>query len=257
VIQAEKPRLVLVEAISNPLLKVADLPALAEMAHGVGGVLAVDSTFATPYLLQPLVWGADYVVHSATKYLGGHGDVLGGVVVATAARCQEMRELVKLIGGNLGPTEAWLVLRGLKTLPLRMRQQCENALKVAQWLADQPEVARVNYPGLPMHPQHALAKRLFRWGLFGGMISFELAGADRSQVFRFMEALRLCLPATTLGDVYSLVLYPAMSSHRVLPPAERERIGISDGLVRLSVGIEEVGDIIADLEQALKAMRRS
>jgi len=250
-----RPRLVLVETVSNPLLKVADLPALAEIAHGAGALLAVDSTFATPCLVQPLALGADYCIHSATKYLGGHGDVLGGVVVAAAERCARMRELLKLTGGNLGPVEAWLVLRGLKTLPLRMRQHSANAMEVAQWLATRPEVARVNYPGLPNHPQHALATRLFRTGLYGGMVSFELAGAGREEVFRFMEALRLCLPATTLGDVYSLVLYPAMSSHRAVPAEERARIGIGDGLVRLSVGIEEAGDIIDDIRQALGAVR--
>lgn len=256
-VREARPRLLLVETVSNPLLKVADLPALAEIAHEAGALLAVDSTFASPYLVQPLALGADYCIHSATKYLGGHGDVMGGVVVASAERCARMRELLKLTGGNLGPMEAWLVLRGLKTLPLRMRQHSANAMQVAEWLASRPEVARVHYPGLPTHPQHALAKRLFRAGLYGGMVSFELAGAGREEVFRFMEALRLCLPATTLGDVYSLVLYPAMSSHRTVPAEERPRIGIGDGLVRLSVGIEEAGDIIEDLGQALEAMGKA
>jgi len=254
-VEATRPRAVVVETLSNPLLKVADLPALAALAHGVGAALIVDSSLTSPYLVQPLAWGADYAVHSATKYLGGHGDVMGGVVVAGAERCAEMRELIKLTGGNLGPMEAWLVLRGLKTLPLRMRQHSANALEVAQWLAGRGEVAHVNYPGLATHPQHDVARRLFRPGLYGGMVSFELAGAGREQVFRFMEALQLCLPATTLGDVYSLVLYPAMSSHRALPAEERARIGIGDGLVRLSVGIEEAADIVADLERALDAAR--
>jgi len=250
-IRAERPRLLLVETISNPLLKVADLPALSGLAHQAGASLLVDSSFTSPYLLQPLAHGADYVIHSATKYLSGHGDVLGGVVVASGERSRQMRELLKLVGGNLGPDEAWLILRGLKTLPLRVRQQSENALLVARWLANRRGVARVYYPGLPTHPQHELAKRLLRPGLFGGMISFELAGAGRAEVFKFMEGLELCLPATTLGDVYSLVLYPAMSSHRAVPVAERQRIGIGDGLVRLSVGIEDAADIIADLDQAL------
>ncbi|MDI7276269.1 MAG: PLP-dependent aspartate aminotransferase family protein, partial [Anaerolineae bacterium] len=241
-VEAERPRLLLVETISNPLLKLADVPALADLAHRAGALLAVDSTFTSPYLLQPLAWGADYVLHSATKYLGGHGDVLGGVVVASGERIQELRELLKLTGGNLGPDAAWLVLRGLKTLPLRMRQQCENAMQVARWLAGQPDVAAVHYPGLPQHPQHALAGRLLRQGLYGGMVSFELAGAKAPKVYRFMEALRLCLPATTLGDVYTLVLYPAMSSHRAVPADERERLGIGEGLVRISVGIEDVAD---------------
>ena len=250
---AVRPVALLVETISNPLLKVVDLPRLAELAHGDGAAFIVDNTFATPYLCRPLALGADYVVHSATKFLGGHGDVLGGAVVASAARRRELNEINKLLGANLGPQEAWLVLRGIKTLPLRVQRQCENAAQVAAWLAAQPGVSHVNYPGLAAHPQHDLASRLFDRGLYGAMISFDLADGDRARVFRFMEALRLVLPATTLGDVYSLVLYPAMSSHRALAPDLRRAIGIGDGLVRLSVGIEDPADIIADLAQALES----
>jgi cystathionine gamma-synthase/methionine-gamma-lyase len=247
----EKPRAIFCEIISNPLLKVADVPAVAELAHAHGAEVIVDSTFATPYLVQPLSLGADYVVHSSTKYLGGHGDVLGGVVVTSAERRERLWELIKITGGNMSPNQAWLTMRGLKTLPLRMAQHCRNAAAVANWLAEHPRVAKVNYPGLPGHPQHAVATRLFREGCYGGMVSFEIAGAGRAQVFRFMEALELILPATTLGDVYSLTLYPAHSSHRALSPEERAAIGIGEGLVRLSVGIEDVEDIIADLDQAL------
>ena len=152
----------------------------------------------------------------------------------------------------MSPNQAWLTMRGLKTLPLRMAQHCRNAAVVSNWLAEHPRIAKVNYPGLPSHPQHAVATRLFREGCYGGMVSFEIAGAGRAEVFRFMESLELVLPATTLGDVYSLTLYPAHSSHRTLSPEERAAIGIGEGLVRLSVGIEDVGDIIADLEQALE-----
>jgi len=155
----------------------------------------------------------------------------------------------------MSPNQAWLTMRGLKTLPLRMAQHCRNAAAVADWLAEHPKIARVNYPGLPGHPQHGVATRLFREGCFGGMVSFEIAGASRTQVFRFMEGLKLVLPATTLGDVYSLALYPAHSSHRALSPEERAAIGIGEGLVRLSVGIEDVEDIIADLDQALEQSR--
>lgn len=246
------PVALLCETISNPLLKLADLPAWAEMAHRAGAALIVDNTFATPYLCRPLRHGADYVVHSATKYLGGHGDLLAGVVVTNAARRATLNEINKLVGGNLGPQEAWLALRGLKTLPLRVQRQCENALRIARWLADHPAVTRVNYPGLAEHPQYALARRLLERGAFGAMISFELHDGRRERVFRFMEALRLVLPATTLGDVYSLVLYPAGTSHRALDAEARRRIGIGDGLVRLSVGIEDPDDIIADLDQALR-----
>jgi cystathionine gamma-synthase/methionine-gamma-lyase len=158
----------------------------------------------------------------------------------------------KLVGSILGPFEAWLSLRGLKTLPLRMRQHCQNAQQVAEWLSKHPHITRVNYPGLPNHPDRALAMRLFEGKGFGGMLSFEIAGADKKVAFRFMESLELCLPATTLGDVYSLVLHPASSSHRSLTPQERAQVGIPDNLVRLSVGIEDAEDILTDLEQALK-----
>lgn len=247
-----RPAALICETISNPLLKLADLPRLAEIAHAAGAAFIVDNTFASPYLCRPLRHGADYVVHSATKYLGGHGDVLGGVVVASAERRAALNELNKLVGGNLGPQEAWLVLRGLKTLPLRLQRQCASAAQIARWLADHPRVAAVNYPGLATHPQHALATRLLERGAFGAMISFDLRDGSREAVFRFMAALKLVLPATTLGDVYSLVLYPAGSSHRALDAETRRRIGIGDGLVRLSVGIEDPDDIIADLEQALQ-----
>jgi cystathionine beta-lyase/cystathionine gamma-synthase len=255
-IAEEQPAAVLCEIISNPLMKVADVPALAEMAHGAGANLIVDSTFATPYLFRPLAHGADYAVHSATKYLAGHGDVMAGVVACSAKRGRDLRERQKLLGANLGPQQAWLALRGIKTLPLRMRQHCANAQLVAEWLAGQPAVAGVHYPGLPAHPQHAVAARLFDGRGFGGMLSFDLRGAGQAEVFRFMEALELVLPATTLGDVYSLTLYPAHSSHRQVAPEMRQAIGIGDGLVRLSVGIEDVGDIIADLEQAMAGLDR-
>ncbi len=247
----ETPKAVLFETVSNPLLKVADTPAVVEIAHRHGAEVIVDNTFASPYVFQPLAHGVDYVVHSSTKYLGGHGDVLGGVVVTSAQRCVALRELTKLVGGNLGPNEAWLTMRGLKTLPLRMVQHCRNAAQVAAWLQDHPRISQVNYPGLTDHPQHEVATRLFRPGCYGGMISFEIADADQAQVFAFMEALQLVLPATSLGDVYSLVMYPAHSSHRALTPEERAQIGINEGLVRFSAGIEDVEDIIADLEQAL------
>jgi len=241
----------LVETISNPLLKVADVPSLAALAHRYGAPLLVDNTFASPYLFTPLEHGADYVIHSATKYLSGHGDVLAGVVAASAEKKSKLFELNKLIGSVLGPFEAWLALRGLKTLPLRMKQQCRNAQQVAEWLSSHPRVSKVNFPGLAVHPQHDLAERLFGGKGSGGVLSFEIKDADKATVYRFMEALTVCLPATTLGDIYSLVLHPATSSHRSLTVEERARIGIPDGLVRLSTGIESTEDILADLESAL------
>ncbi len=246
-----RPAALLVETISNPLLKLADISALAKLARAAGAALIVDSTFATPYLCQPLALGADYVVHSASKYIGGHGDVLAGVVVTSLANRQRLFTLEKLLGAVLAPEVAWLALRGLKTLPLRMERHCANALHVAQRLAAHPAVARVHYPGLPSHPQHDLAERLLGGRGCGGMVAFELREATQAAAFRFLDALKLILPATTLGDVYSLALYPVMASHRAVPPAERARLGISDGLLRLSVGIEDVADIVADLQQAL------
>ena len=250
-LQETKAVVLYVESISNPLLKVADLPALAGLAHRYGAALLVDNTFASPYLLNPFKHGADFVIHSATKYLAGHGDVLAGVVATSQENKSKLFELNKLVGGVLGPFEAWLALRGLKTLPLRMRQQCQNAQQVAEWLTSHPRIRKVNYPGLVDHPQHALAQDLFEGRGCGGVLSFEIDGAGKAEVYRFMEALTICLPATTLGDVYSLVLHPATSSHRGLTAEERARVGIPDGLVRLSAGIESVEDILSDLETAL------
>lgn len=254
-LQELKPVALLAETVSNPLLKVADLPALARLSHEAGAAFIVDNTFASPVLCRPLSLGADYVVHSATKYLGGHGDVLGGVVAVGRPELRRaLNEVNKLLGANLAPQEAWLAHRGLKTLPLRVERQCRNAAIVAEWLNTHPQVEKVNYPGLPSHAQHALATSLFGGELYGAMISFDLAGAGRAEVFRFMDALRLIQPATTLGDVYTLTLYPAMSSHRALDPETRRHIGIGDGLVRLSVGIEDPEDIILDLKQALRVL---
>ncbi len=247
-----RPAALICETISNPLIKVADVPAIAHLAHEVGAKLVLDNTFATPILFPCLKHGVDYAVHSTTKYIAGHGDVLGGAIITSRQNRAVLHEILKTTGGNLGPMDAWLTLRGLKTLPLRMRQHCENAMRVAAWLEKHAKITRVNYPGLAGHPQHELAKRLFPSGYFGAMISFELRDAGREEIFRFMKGLELILPATTLGDVYSLTLYPAMSSHRALSAEERKTVGIGESLVRLSVGIEEGSEIIADLAQALE-----
>jgi len=243
-----KPTLIVCETISNPLLRVPDLAAIGELARRHGARLMVDNTFASPYLVNPARFGADSVVHSSTKYLGGHGDVTGGVIATTRERAAELREMNKLVGAVLGPFEAWLTLRGIKTLPLRVRQQSQSAARVAEWLQTRPGVSRVYYPG---QEELGAAERIFNGTNRGGMVGFELAGAGRAEVFRFMEALRLCLPATTLGDVHSLVLSPPMSSHRALTPEQRAEVGIGEGLIRVSVGIEDVEDIIADLGQAI------
>jgi cystathionine beta-lyase/cystathionine gamma-synthase len=243
---------VLVETISNPLMKVADLPRLAELAHAHRAKLLVDNTFCSPYLCNPLTFGADMVIHSATKFIGGHGDVMAGIVATTPALKNEMVRLNKLLGSSLGPFEAWLAHRGLKTLPLRMRQQCQNALEIATWLQNHPKISQVHYAFLPDHPQFDLMHQLSGGKGGGAVLSFEVRGAGKPEIFALMDALQLIQPATSLGDIYSLMLYPAISSHRTLTPAERHSLGIGDGLLRLSAGIEDAADIQADLAQALE-----
>jgi cystathionine beta-lyase/cystathionine gamma-synthase len=243
-----RPRLVVMETISNPLLKVAPVERIAAAAHDVGALALVDNTFATPFLVQPFAHGADIVVHSATKFLGGHGDTMGGVAIARTSQLgNELRRVRRDTGAVLSPFDAWLITRGIRTLPLRMEKQCENARRVAAWLCDNPRVEAVNYPGLDPMP----LKSLYGQERGGAMVSFVIRGAGRREVFDFMERLRLVGLATTLGNLSTLVLYPVMSSHRWVDPEARRELGISDGLVRLSIGVETIDDIIADLEQAL------
>ncbi len=251
IIREEQPDVVFVETISNPLTRVTDLLAISSAAHDVGAVSIVDSTFTTPYLVQPIAHGFDLVVHSATKYFGGHGDSTAGVVIsASNAHVEQLRGYATMLGAMLSPFESFLITRGLKTLALRMERHCTNAMQVAQFLQTHPTVERVHYPGLPDHPQHELATQLLRPKRFGGLLTFELKDQSREAAYRFMNNLQLCLPATTLGDVYSEVSYPPMSSHRNLTAVERQNMGITDGCIRLSVGIEDVADIIDDLDQA-------
>jgi cystathionine gamma-synthase/methionine-gamma-lyase len=250
--EESKPGCVLVETISNPLLRVAPLDRIAEIARAAGAALIVDNTFATPMLLRPLELGANFAVHSATKYLAGHGDVLGGIAVTDAEHYQGLRALSRAVGPVLGPFESYLTMRGIKTLPLRMERQCVNACRVASWLASHGAIERVYFPADPVHPDAADIRRLLPPGMYGAIVSFELKGAGRAEVFRFMNALRMIVRATSLGDVHSMMLYPVMSSHREISPRHRERMGIRDNLVRLSVGIEAVEDIVEDLEQALQ-----
>jgi cystathionine beta-lyase/cystathionine gamma-synthase len=246
-----KPSVLLLESLTNPLLRVPDLPALVKEAHAHHARVIVDNTFATPLLLRPLENGADFVVHSATKYFGGHGDLTGGILVAREDYAEEVRHLTRLVGANLGPFEAWLTLRGLKTLPLRFARHCENAQRLAEWLVKHPKIEEVFYPGLPNHPDHQRVSQLFHGVGAGGVLSLKIRGAGREEVFRFVDSLELFLKATSLGDVQSLILYPTISSHRDLSPKQRERLGITDNLVRLSAGIEDIDDLIADLEQGL------
>jgi cystathionine beta-lyase/cystathionine gamma-synthase len=250
VVEEQRPRVLFFETISNPLVRVADIRGLVAIAGRVRATVIVDNTFASPLLVNPLVHGAHVVVHSTTKYLSGHGDVTGGAIATDVDRAFELRELAKLTGAIAGPFEAWLTLRGIKTLPLRVTKQSENAGAIASWLAQHPRVSRVNYPGLSASGE---MDGQFNSALRGGMLSFEIAGAGKNEAYRFLDALRLCVPATTLGDVYTLALYPPMSSHRGMEPSDRAAIGIGDGLIRLSIGIEDVEDVIADLDQALNA----
>ena len=249
---AHQPELVIIEQISNPLLRVVDVAALATRCKASGARLVVDNTLATPILQRPLSLGADLVVHSATKYLSGHGDAAGGMVIARTALLHDtLVRQSRLLGASLGPFEAQQILRGLKTLALRVERQCASAASIAAFLADHPAVAQVNYPGLPSHLQHALARAAFG-ERFGAMVSFTLADTQPAALHRFVDSLRIFLPATSLGDIYSLVSVPAMASHRELSPAQRAERGISASLVRLSVGIEAVADLIVDLRQALQ-----
>lgn len=254
IVRARRPhtRMVFVETPTNPMMSVTDLRAVAKAAKQYGWVSVVDNTFATPYLQRPLDLGIDVVVHSVTKYLNGHSDMLGGFVATNDdAVTDRLRFLQKAVGGIMSPFDAWLCLRGTKTLAVRMRQHCENAMEVASWLSRQRKVRSVNYPGLPSHPQHALAKRQMKG--FGGMISFDLGSLSNAKAF--LGAVRLCALAESLGGVETLISHPATMTHASVPKAERVRNGVTDGLVRISVGIEDAGDIIADLAQALRKVR--
>ena len=253
-------RLIWIETPTNPLLKLADLRALAKVARERGVLTAVDNTFASPYNQRPLELGIDIVVHSATKYLNGHSDVIGGVAIVGAdPRLKEVRErlgfLQNSVGAIAGPFDSFLALRGLKTLALRIERHNSNALALAQWLEAQPKVGRVHYPGLPSHPQHALAREQMHavGGGYGGMISIDLK-TDLAGARRFLEAVRIFALAESLGGVESLIEHPAIMTHATIPAETRATLGIGDGLVRLSVGVEDLEDLRDDLAQALAAI---
>ncbi len=250
-VAANRPGCILIETVSNPLLRVGEIDKLAEIARSAGAAFIVDNTFATPLLVRPLELGAHMSVHSLTKFLAGHGDVLAGAVISDQEHFDTLRRLSRTLGPVLGPFESYLAMRGIKTFPLRMERQCANACKVASRLAAHPRIERVYFPADPAHPDSQVIRRLFPEGLYGAMVSFEIRGAGRDEIFRFMDALKLVIRATSLGDVHTMMLYPVMSSHREISPKHRQRMGIRDNLVRLSVGIEAADDIIADLEQAL------
>jgi cystathionine gamma-lyase len=241
-------RLVWIETPTNPLLQVLDIAAIAEEAHRAGAVLAVDNTFASPYLQRPIAMGADLVVHSTTKYLGGHSDVVGGAVVGRRDLLEPIAFYQNAAGGVPGPFDAWLVLRGVKTLAVRMERHCANARQLAAWLERQPQVERVYYPGLASHPNRELARRQMRD--FGGMISVRLKGG-REAALRLLGRTRLFSLAESLGGVESLIGHPATMTHASIPADVRAARGVDDGLVRLSVGIEDADDLQDDLQRAL------
>jgi cystathionine gamma-lyase len=244
-----RTRLVWAETPTNPMLKICDIAAIAGLARARGAISVVDNTFATPYLQNPLALGADIAHHSSTKYIGGHSDVVGGALVmnddALAAR---IKFLQNAVGAVPSPMDCFLLLRSTKTLHVRMERHCQNAGEVARWLARHPRVEKVVYPGLESHPQHAIARKQMRG--FGGMITATLRGG-LADARRFLERVRLFALAESLGGVESLIEHPAIMTHASVPPENRAALGISDGLVRLSVGIEDVADLIADLDQAL------
>ncbi|GAB2587013.1 cystathionine gamma-synthase [Dyella jejuensis] len=242
-------RMIWAETPTNPMLKLVDLPKVARFAKRHGLILVVDNTFCSPILQRPLEHGADLVLHSATKYLNGHSDMVGGIVVAGSTElAQQMAFLQNSVGAIAGPFDSFLAMRGLKTLHLRMNAHCTSALELARWLAKHPAVERVIYPGLKSHPQHALAKRQMNG--FGGIISVEVKGGLR-KARRVLEYCELFALAESLGGVESLIEHPAIMTHASVPAANRKRLGISDGLIRLSVGVEDLADLRDELAMAL------
>jgi cystathionine beta-lyase/cystathionine gamma-synthase len=238
-----------IETPTNPTLRLVDIPQITEFARKRGILTVVDNTFATPWIQQPLDLGADIVMHSATKYLNGHSDMIGGILVARDAQLAErIGFLQNAVGAISSPFDSFMALRGIKTLAVRMRQTSESALQIAQWLQSHPRVARVIYPGLASHPQHELAKRQMHNG-FSGMISFLLKG-NLEDARKFLERCELFTLAESLGGVESLIEHPGLMTHASIPADKRQLLGIDDGLIRLSIGIEDANDLIADLQHA-------
>jgi methionine-gamma-lyase len=248
----DRTRLVWLETISNPTTAVADIAAIARVVHARGAVVAVDNTFASPYLSNPLEHGADVVVHSLTKYVGGHSDLTAGAIIGSAERVAAARKVVVNAGGNASPLDAFLALRGLKTLALRMERHSASALAVASALEGSPGARSVLYPGLASHPQHELARRTLRGGLAGGMLSVDLEGG-RPGGERFLDALQVAVHATSLGSTETLCSHPASSSHRQLNEEELAAAGMTPGMVRISIGLEDAEDVVADLAAAVGA----
>jgi cystathionine gamma-lyase/cystathionine beta-lyase/cystathionine gamma-lyase/homocysteine desulfhydrase len=239
------------ESPTNPTLRLCDIAKLSEFAHEKGAIVVVDNTFCSPYLQRPLDLGADIVMHSTTKFLNGHSDSVGGIAVAKSPEHVEWLSFVQNSSGAiLSPMDSWLVLRGIKTLVVRMERHESNGRAIAKWLSEQPKIVKVNYPGLPTHPHHELAKRQMKG--FGAMISFDLGSFENAG--KFLERVRICSLGESLGGVETLISHPATMTHASIPEAERNRLGVTPGLVRISVGIEDIEDLVADLAQALEAV---
>ena len=255
-LRALRPRLVLMESVTNPLLRVPDIRALSRACRDVGAVLAVDSTFPSPFGQRACELGADYAIQSTTKWLNGHSDALGGSVSGSHQRMAPLRAARLLHGDVLGPFEAWLTLRGVRTLPVRMKAHCAHAAHVARRLSESPHIARVHYPGLPEHPDHAVAREVLEGG-FGGMVAFDIRDAGRPECFRFLEAVKVARAGPSLGDVGTLVMHAASASARRMTPEERQAAGIGESLIRVSVGLEDPDDIADDLLAAVaEAVKR-
>ncbi len=251
-VKSARPKVVFLETMTNPTLKVLDLPEVVKTAKDLGAVVVVDNTFATPVLINPLALGADYVVHSATKYIAGHNDVVGGVVVAKSPD-RDLWSYRAMLGGIMQPFEAFLCIRGVKTLFPRFETQSRNAKAVAEFLAEHSKVKEVLYPGLPTHRDHEVARRLFGGELYGGVLSFRIKGG-RAEVERVLSSFKIITPSPSLGGTETIATYPILSAASPIPPEDREELGITEDLIRLSVGLEDVDDIIEDLDRALASI---
>ncbi len=250
--KAKNCKLLMFETPANPNLAVLDIEALVNLGHQYGLTVMVDNTFATPILQRPMEYGADIVMHSATKYISGHGDVVAGCLVSSQEFIDRMMEDVFIdTGGCMAPFSAWLLLRGLKTIPVRMRAHCENATRVAKFLAFHPKIETVSYPGLASHPQHDIAKK--QMSAFGGMVTFTIAGGFEEGK-KLMDAVKLAKVAVSLGDCDTLICHPASTTHSTYSPEQRDEAGVYDNLIRISVGIEDIADILDDLNQALRVL---
>lgn len=244
----EKTKILFTEVLGSPNLVIADIKKLADFARRAHLIFIVDNTFTPPPIIQPLTLGADIIIHSTTKYINGHGDAIGGAIAGPADSIAAIKKVIKLYGGVISPFNAWLSIRGLKTLALRLEKHCSNALRIADFLKGHPKVTKIHYPGLIDYPQHDLAKTQLNG--FGGMLAFEVKGGMRAGI-KMMNSVELCSFTTSLGEIDTLIIHPASTSHVSLSPKEREQAGVPDGLIRLSVGIEAIEDLIRDLDQAL------